>query len=68
MDFLKEQNGKDSIIRAGFLMCVITGCLIGLGALIVSKGKDLDYVGLTSLVSVYLAIPFMGKAYQRGRE
>lgn len=64
MKLFQDSNGDTSSMRVMAFICIITGCLIGL--LAVLMGRDLSGAGV--LIGAILAPAFIGKAYQAKEE
>lgn len=68
-DYLKS-NTKESSMRLGFIICVITGCACGLilGVLdeVLNDGENL--LGVAAISTGILAAAFTAKGYSGNRE
>ena len=60
---LLSDSGQVSMMRVMSLLCCLTA--IALSLIVVIKGHPIDYIGLTTLVSAFLAAAFTGKIMQK---
>ena len=66
--FLDEGSGR-SIMRAGFLACIITACLVSIIAVVSWATSDnKDITGIALLVGSLLGTAFVGKGVQKFAE
>ena len=63
-NFLKEDNGNLSAVRIGFMLCILTACIIG----VYGVYKDSDLLTLAGLVGTYLGAAYGGKVWQKKSE
>ena len=64
MDFLKEQNGKDSTVRLAYLVCAGTSCAVAIMAVYL----DRSLADVAFLIGALLAPTGLTKAIQKGKE